>query len=172
MGPRRYSHPNFTFPSQTKFLPEAKLIFVASAYDHLTSMQLDREPFSEISAFLYLSSNPDYYDKQMVTTLTECIHIVPKGACVELSNGEKAMVVEPNNNNILAPVVLLFSNNKLYDLDQPMTARKMKILDIMKTMDNRIHIDEQTLKHFKSDPYLQQTLEKIQAKKLSYSNRE
>lgn len=167
-----YYHPNFTFPSQTKFLPEAKLIFVASAYDHLTSMQLDREPFSEISAFLYLSSNPDYYDKQMVTTLTECIHIVPKGACVELSNGEKAMVVEPNNNNILAPVVLLFSNNKLYDLDQPMTARKMKILDIMKTMDNRIHIDEQTLKHFKSDPYLQQTLEKIQAKKLSYSNRE
>lgn len=165
-----YYHPNFTFPKQTKFLPEAKLIFVASAYDHLTSMQLDREPFSEISAFLYLSANPDYYDKQMVTTLTECIHIVPKGACVELSTGEKAMVVESNNDNILAPVVLLFSTNKLYDLDQPMTARKMKILDIMKTMDNRIHIDEQTLKHFKSDPYLQQTMEKIRAKKLSYNN--
>ena len=167
-----YYHPNFTFPKQTKFLPEAKLIFVASAYDHLTSMQLDHEPLSEISAFLYLTANPDYYDKQMVTTLTECIHIVPKGACVELSTGEKAMVVESNNNNILAPVVLLFSTNKLYDLDQPMTARKMKILDIMKTMDNRIHIDEQTLKHFKADPYLQQTLEKIRAKKLSYANRE
>ena len=90
---------------------------------------------------------------------------------MELYTGEKAMVVESNNDNILAPVVLLFSTNKLYYLDQPMTARKMKILDIMKTMDNRIHIDEQTLKHFKSDPYLQQTMDKIRAKKLSYNNR-
>ena len=160
-----YYHPNFTIPAQSKFLPEAKLLFVASEYDHLTSMQLDREPFSEIAAFMYLTAHPDYYDSQMVRALTECIHIVPKGACVELSNGEKAMVVESNNDNILAPVVLLFSNNKLYDLDQPMTARKMKILDLMKTMDNRIHIDEETLKHFKADPYLQQTMDKIRAKK-------
>lgn len=167
-----YYHPNFTIPAQTKFLPESKLLLVAAAYDRLTSMQLDREPFSEISAFLYLSAHPDYYDKQMVTALTECIHIVPKGACVELSTGEKAMVVESNNENIMAPVVLLFSNNKLYDLDQPMTARKMKILDIMKTMDNRIQIDEQTLKHFKSDPFLQQTMDRIRAKKQSIQARE
>ena len=167
-----YYHPNFTIPAQTKFLPESKLLLVAAAYDRLTSMQLDREPFSEISAFLYLSAHPDYYDKQMVTALTECIHIVPKGACVELSTGEKAMIVESNNENIMAPVVLLFSNNKLYDLDQPMTARKMKILDIMKTMDNRIQIDEQTLKHFKSDPFLQQTMDRIRAKKQSIQARE
>ena len=56
-----YYHPNFTIPAQTKFLPESKLLLVAAAYDRLTSMQLDREPFSEISAFLYLSAHPDYF---------------------------------------------------------------------------------------------------------------
>lgn len=162
-----YYHPNFPLTTQTKWLPEAKMIQVATQYDHLTSMHLDREPLSEIAAFMYLSSHQNYYDKGMVSVLTDCIHIVPKGACVELSNGEKGMVVESNSKNIMAPIVLLFSNNKLYDLEQPATARKMQIVDLMKTMDNRIHIDEETLKQFKTDPLLQKTMELIRTKKIS-----
>jgi HD-GYP domain-containing protein (c-di-GMP phosphodiesterase class II) len=162
-----YYHPNNPLPVQTKWLPETKMIQVATQYDHLTSMHLDREPFSEIAAFMYLSAHQNYYDKGMVSVLTDCIHIVPKGACVQLSNGEKGMIVEANSKNIMAPIVLLFSNNKLYDLEQPATARKMQIIDLMKTMDNRIHIDEETLKHFKSDPLLQQTMELIRSKKKS-----
>lgn len=160
-----YFHPNFPQPTQTKWLPEAKMIQVATQYDHLTSMHLDREPLSEIAAFMFLSAHQNYYDKGMVSVLTDCIHIVPKGACVELSNGEKGMVVESNSKNIMAPIVLLFSNNKLYDLEQPATARKMQIVDLMKTMDNRIHIDEETLKHFKTDPLLQKTMDLIRTKK-------
>ena len=47
------------------------------------------------------------------------------------------------------------------DLSDPEIAEKIQIVDTMKTMDNRIHIDEETLQKFQSDENLNKTLEKF-----------
>jgi len=45
-----------------------------------------------------------------------------------------------------------------------MVAAKIQIIDIMKTMDNRIVIDETTLKQFSSDSKIKNTLNKYKEK--------
>ena len=41
----------------------------------------------------------------------------------------------------------------------------------MKTMDNRIAIDEETLKHFVADRYIQETADRFRKKKLEIAQR-
>ena len=41
----------------------------------------------------------------------------------------------------------------------------------MKTMDNRIAIDEETLKHFVTDKYIQETADRFRKKKLEIAQR-
>ena len=60
--------------------------------------------------------------------------------------------------NFLAPVVLNIRDNQIYDLSDPKVAEHLQIADIMKTMDNRIVVDEETLKQFSSDSKLQNAL--------------
>ena len=69
-----------------------------------------------------------------------------------------------NSQNFLAPVVLNIRDNHIYDLSNPMVAAKIQIIDIMKTMDNRIVIDETTLKQFSSDSKIKNTLNKYKEK--------
>lgn len=47
--------------------------------------------------------------------------------------------------------LLLHSLHSVYDLSDPAVNRRIQIIDIMKTMDNRIAIDEDTIKHFNAD---------------------
>ena len=61
----------------------------------------------------------------------------------------------------MSPVVLQFSNNRVINLEDPAMAARFQIVDTMKTMDNRIKIDEESLKHFTSDARLSAQLEKI-----------
>ena len=44
----------------------------------------------------------------------------------------------------MRPVILRLGDNKIYDLSSEADFRKIQILDIMKTMDNRISVDEET----------------------------
>ena len=66
--------------------------------------------------------------------------------------------------NFMAPVVLNIRDNQIYDLGDPAVAGKIQIMDIMKTMDNRIIVDEETLKQFSSDSRLHDTLNNYQKK--------
>ena len=69
-----------------------------------------------------------------------------------------------NPMNFLAPVVLNIRDNQIYDLSNPKVSEKIQIADIMKTMDNRIVVDEETLKQFSSDSRLQSTLSRFRQK--------
>lgn len=62
---------------------------VADEYDILTAMNIDYAPVSEIIAMQKLQEDPDNYQKTIVDALADCIHIVPAGASVDLSNGKK-----------------------------------------------------------------------------------
>lgn len=149
-----------------------KLLLVADYFDRMTAMSLTQEPVSEIVALKYLQEFPDMYEPKMVHALSQCIHILPRGACVDLSNGEKGMILEDNPEDYSKPLVLQFSDNIIYDLRDPNIYDLIQIQDIMKTMDNRIAIDQDTLKHFSSDKYIKAVAKKFKQKALRASSKQ
>lgn len=147
--------------SGMKLLPGTRVLLVAGTYDRMTAMNMEESPVSEVAAIRHLRRHPEKYDPGMVAALVKAIRLLPPGCSVDLSNGQKALVVEENPDDFQAPVVLVFENNKLLDLADPRIAAKVHIVDTMKTMDNRIKIDEETLRKFHSDSHLSDTLEKF-----------
>ena len=161
-----YYHPDFPNPNKIQLTVPSKILLLANEYDTLTAMGLHSIPCSDLKAFEFLEKHADYYDPYILKALMNSIHILPKGSCVVLSNGQKAMVIEDNpSGNFKTPVVLQFSNNVVLDLGLPDNAKKYKIVDVMKTLDNRIQIDEETLKHFHADAHLVEQLNRIKQKR-------
>jgi hypothetical protein len=119
------------------------IINVADMFDILTAMRVYKDPMSEFAAINYFLDNDDIYNEKIVLALVNSINILPPGACVELSNGEKGLVVGESAYYILRPMVLGFDSNVLYDLSQRKVYEKIKIKDIMKTMDNRFIIKDE-----------------------------
>lgn len=142
------------------------ILKVADQFDRLTAMNINNPPVSEIAAMNALRKNSRTYNPRIVNALAECIHILPTGACVDLSDGEKALVLVENAADFSHPMVLKFSNNMIYDLSDPMIGTSLRIIDIMKTMDNRIAIDEKTLEHFVADKYIKETADRFRRCKL------
>lgn len=150
------------YPEKLAIMPDeelqgmVKILRVADQFDQMTAMNIGHEPVSEISAMKLLSADATRYDKQIVATLAECIHIVPQAANIDLSTGDKGIVLVENATNYMRPVILRLGDNKIYDLSSEADFRKIQILDIMKTMDNRISVDEETLKQFVPDEKLKE----------------
>ncbi len=139
-------------PKNIRWKNGTHVLHVASMFDEMTSMNLDREPTSEIRAVRFLREHPDYYPAPFVTALTQCIHILPGGCCVDFSNGQKGIVIEENQKNYAQPVVILFSDNQRVDFSEARFQKTMHISDVMKTMDLRLKVDKETLKKYASDP--------------------
>lgn len=147
------------------------ILKVSDRFDRLTAMNINNPPVSEIAAMTFLRKHSRNYNPLVVNALAECIHILPTGACVDLSDGEKALVLVENAADFTRPMVLKFSNNMIYDLSDPIIGKSLRIIDIMKTMDNRIAIDEETLKHFVTDKYIKETADRFRRKKLEIAQR-
>ena len=148
-----------------------RLLKVADCFDQMTAMNLGHAPESEIMAMLHMKRNPKDYSIQIVNLLAECIHIVPQAANIDLSTGDKGIVLVENPKDYLHPVILRLSDNTIYDLSNPDDASRIQIRDIMKTMDNRIHIDEEALKHFVPDERLKALTQKF-LEKLALSKKQ
>ena len=131
-----------------KLLEGTKVLQVADAYDSMTGMNIMGEPSSDIAAVRYLINNKKNFDETAVGALLKSINILTPGVCVELSNKEKGLVIRENEENILRPVVLGFNNNEIYDLQDDFTYMKVRIYDVMKTMDNRVHMDKATIEMY------------------------
>lgn len=147
------------------------ILKVADKFDRLTAMNINKPPISEVAAMTYLRKHSRTYNPRVMAALAECIHILPTGACVDLSDGEKALVLVENAADFTRPMILKFSNNLIYDLSDPFISDSLRVIDIMKTMDNRIAIDEETLKHFVTDKYIQETADRFRKKKLEVAQR-
>lgn len=130
-----------------KLYPGTKILLVADAYDAMTAMKLDESPVSELAALRHMIDNDEIYDANTVYALLSSINVMPPGACVELSNGEKGLVIKENDNP-LEPMVLSFGNNTIYDFSSSEVSKRIRIVDIMKTMDNRIVIDKKMLENY------------------------
>lgn len=131
-----------------KILKSAKVLKVANLFDAMTSMKLSQEAESEIAAIKYLLLNKDEFDENIVAALIKSINILTPGVCIELTNREKGLVISENKENVLRPIILGFSTNKIYDLSNNGVYRRFQIVDIMKTMDNRIKVDKERLEEY------------------------
>lgn len=149
----------------------ADILKAADKFDRLTAMNINKPPISEVAAMAYLGKHAKQYNTRVLGALAECIHILPTGACVDLSDGEKALVLVENPADFSRPMILKFSNNLIYDLSDPVIGKNLRVKDIMKTMDNRIQIDEDTLKHFVADAYIRETAERFRKQKLEAAQR-
>lgn len=154
-----------------KWLTGTKILHVANKFDELTSMSFTHTPASELMSMRYLLEFPQTYSPAVVNALACCIHILPIGACVDLSNSKRALVVAENPMHFLLPVVLDFESNELLDLSKPEIAKELQISDIMKTMDNRIHIDRVSLEQFEADSRIKDITERFRKKKIELQRR-
>ena len=119
-----------------KMLAGANVLLVANRYDEITAMTLQGTAQSEVKAIQELLEHPEVYDPETVRALLKSINILPPGASVELSTGEKALVLNENEENVLRPTVVSFRDNSILDLSLPEN-NDIIIVDFMKTMDNR-----------------------------------
>ena len=147
------------------------ILKVADKFDRLTAMNINQPPLSELIAMNYLDDNPEEYNPRVVSALADCIHILPTGACLDFSNGQKGLVLQENATDYLHPIILNFTDNKLYDLSNPIVREKLQIVDIMKTMDNRIKIDEEALQHFVADEAVKETMDRLKQKRMILEQR-
>lgn len=141
-----------------------QVLRVADQFDQMTAMNIGHAPISEIKAMQHLLADPHKYHPNIVTVLAGCIHIVPKAASVDLSTGDKGIILVENTSDFMRPVVLRISDNQIFDLSVDNVYRELQIEDIMKTMDNRIAVDEDTLKQFIPDDELKSLAKKFQNK--------
>lgn len=125
---------------EQNLLPGTKILQVADMYDVLTAMRVYKEPTSEFAAVTFLLDREDQFDEHIVNALIDCINILPPGCCVELTNGEKGLVVTESKYYPLRPTILGFETNTVYDLSQKKTYNEVKIKNILKTLDNRFEM--------------------------------
>lgn len=129
----------------------AEILHVAYYYDNLTSMKLGEEPASEVEAIRYLLDGDNGFSPNAVRALIDSVNILSVGVCVELTNGDKGLVLSENKINILRPMVLNFRDNQLYDLHYERVFREFQIKDIMKTMDNRYVMDRKAVEEYMAE---------------------
>lgn len=127
---------------------EAAILFVADAYDRMTAMKSFEEPTSEVRALRMLLEEPGRFEPRVVQALIQGINVLYPGVCVELSDHIQGLVIIENKEDIFKPWVLSFRDNKIYDLSNPRTCGNLQLIDIMKTMDNRIKLDPDLLKQY------------------------
>lgn len=125
-----------------------EVLKVAYTFDTMTAMNFNEEPLSEIAALRHLQDPESGFDPRVVGALVESINILQPGVCVELTNGDKGLVVKGNDDNVLSPMVLSFKDNSVYNMADPNVVKEVQIKDIMKTMDNRHVMDSDMLKEY------------------------
>ena len=126
----------------------SRILQIAEMYDDMTSMKIGKEPCSDIIAIREFLANDDTYSEKIVAALIDSMKILYPGICVEFSNTYSGLVIRANEENVLRPLVLCFNDNQIYDFDKETVRNNLQIKDIMKTMDKRIKIDQETINEY------------------------
>ncbi len=131
-----------------KILTGTRILTVADAYDSMTSISTTggSEPLSSISALRHLLDYPEVYNKKAVEALQASVAILSSGTSVQLSTGGQALVLSVNPTDILRPMVLDFSTNKMMDLSSEMYS-DISIVDVVKSMDSRHVLSSSVYSH-------------------------
>jgi hypothetical protein len=84
-------------------------------------------------------------EEKIMDALLDSLKILVPGVCIELTTGEKGLVIQENPKDLLRPTVLTFPTNQVYVLAD---TDEIQIKDVMKTMDNRVIIDKERLNEY------------------------
>lgn len=141
----------------SSFHLNTKILMVADKYDRMTAMSLNYQPVTPITALRHLEKNETLYEPFIVSALSSAISFLPVGQCVMLSTKKRGMIIAENPGDLFHPHVLDLSNNTIYDLSSPKLRGVVELTDLMVSMDERYHFDEETLKQFVPDEQLQVT---------------
>ncbi len=125
-----------------------EVLKVADVFDNMTAMKFGEEPLSEIMALRYLLDESNGFDQSVVKALIDSVNFLQPGVCVELSNGDKGLVITEGAVNVLEPFILSFRDNQILNMADKHIAEEVQIVDIMKTMDNRHVIDRDLLEKY------------------------
>lgn len=129
---------------------EIEILRTAATFDQLTAMNYQEEPASDVAALRFLMDEENGYMPETVDALINSINILEPGVCVELTNGDKGLVLTAGV-DVLEPFVLSFRDNKIYNLGEKEVADQMQIKDVMKTMDNRHVVEPDLLSQYTGD---------------------
>ena len=92
----------------------AKIIHIADVYDALTTKRVYKEAMNPADALEYLMGNAGrMFEKDLLATFMEYIAPYPLGVQVELSTGQKAIVIKNNRGMLSRPVVRLDSGTRV-----------------------------------------------------------
>lgn len=138
-----------------------KILMVADKYDRMTAMSLSYQPVTSIQALRHLQKQEMIYDASVVSALSAAVSVLPVGQCVELSEHRHGMILSQTPGDQFHPQVLDLSTNAIYDLNNPKLRGVLEVTDLLTTMDQRYHFDEQSLRHFMADQPLQATTRRI-----------
>ncbi len=107
--------------------PYARILSVADVYDALVTERPYKKAFSQQDAIeLIMSMTPDL-DIRVIESFMKSMILYPVGCTVQLSNGEKARVVENDSHYILRPKVVGLKSGKVYDLGKDLNCASIVI---------------------------------------------
>jgi putative nucleotidyltransferase with HDIG domain len=100
----------------------SRIVMVANRYDELLSGQHDGEPMmpADALAALYRDAQRHRYDQDLVSLLISQIGVYPLFGLIELTSGERAVVVKVSKGKLLEPVVLLVTGPDRLPLPHPL----------------------------------------------------
>ena len=106
----------------------AKIIHIADVYDALVTKRVYKDAMNPADALEYLMGNAErLFDKELVATFMDYIAPYPLGVQVELSTGQKALVVKNNRAMLSRPIVRL-DGGALVDLMEHLDITIIKLL--------------------------------------------
>ena len=106
----------------------AKILSVADIYDALVTERPYKKAFSQRDAIEMIMSMTGELDITIMKSFLGSVILYPVGCTVQLSNGERAKVVENNVDYILRPKVVGIKTGKVYNLAEDLSCANIIIL--------------------------------------------
>ena len=111
-----------------KIVPYAKILSVCDVYDALVTERPYKKSFSQRTAVEMIMSMTEELDITAMRSFLATVILYPVDSTVELSNGEKARVVENKANSVLRPTVVGLESGRIYDLANDLSCASILIL--------------------------------------------
>lgn len=106
----------------------ARILSVVDIYDALVTERAYKKAFSQRDAVEMIMSMTQELDLDVMKSFLESMILYPVDTIVQLSNGEKAKVVQNNPGYILRPKVVGIETGKIYDLGKDMRCNNIIIM--------------------------------------------
>jgi HD-GYP domain-containing protein (c-di-GMP phosphodiesterase class II) len=108
-----------------------RIICICNVYDNLISEKPNKKAYLPSDAIEYIMGNSGMiFDPKLVKIFIKKVAPYPLGTIIKLSNGEKAIVIENNENCSMRPKVKNLEGDKIYDLTYDSDLKNITIVGV------------------------------------------